>query len=134
MNTRLKVGIHLLDCAFMLILAWFRAKLKSRANLWLVMLYCSSFHACMCVLMNFELISWQIVTCMFIIKLKSMVPTCFEKNELIRACFGSFEKVWIHACLHVLHVHENGFEIWIYLIHPWALNSQIKLWNLLYIE
>ena len=64
------------------------------------MLYCSSFHACMCVLMNFELISWQIVTCMFIIKLKSMFSTCFEKNELIRACFEVLKWFeFMHVCM-----------------------------------
>ena len=49
--------------------------------------------------------------CMHVhVYVKSMISPCFEKNWLFRASNWSFEMICIHACLHVLHILENGFE------------------------
>ena len=73
--------------------------LKSRAKIWLKLLNWVRFHACMVLLLSFELFSWKLLHACSYFWSWSMDSPCFCKNWLFEACFRSFEFIRTHACM-----------------------------------
>ena len=60
-----------------------------------------------------------------------MFSSCFEKNELSRACFEALKWFeFMHVCMFI--VFSKLVWNWGWIKHPWALVSQIELWTMLF--